>query len=126
MAILTKEFINVIAQAIYDKNGFNIYVVDVRGISSMADYYVIAEGNVDRHVKAIAKYVIDEADQVGAKPIHVEGMSIGDWLVIDFCDVIVHILVPEYRQKYALEELWTEGRIVDLEINLTPKRDLII
>ncbi|CRX38509.1 ribosome silencing factor [Estrella lausannensis] len=115
------EFLNLIAQTVYDKKGANILGLDIRGLSSLTDFFIIAEGGVDRHVKAIANTVREEALKVGIHPIMVEGEESGDWCVLDFGEVIVHLFVPQQRLKYALEELWSEGKIVDLKIESLPK-----
>ncbi|MEM1283073.1 MAG: ribosome silencing factor [Chlamydiota bacterium] len=118
----TDKFLNSIAQTIFDKNGANIFALDMRGVTDLADFIIIAEGNVDRHVKAIAKNVIEAAERLGEKPFIVEGEKNGDWIVIDFIGVIVHLFIPEVRQRYALERLWCDGKIVDLEITLPMRR----
>lgn len=115
-----QKTLDTIAQAIFDKKGFNILALDVRGVSSLTDYYIIAEGNIDRHVRAIASAVMQTLDECGHTPLHVEGDKQGDWVVIDSGDIIVHLLMPEYREKYGLEQLWKEARIVDLNIKLDP------
>lgn len=111
-----KKELNRIAQALYDKKGFNILCLDVRGISSLADYVIIAEGNIDRHLKALSSSVKDVLREIGLKPTFVEGEANGDWVVIDFSEVVIHLFVSDFREKYALEELWSEAKIVDLEI----------
>lgn len=108
--------LNAIAQTLYDKKGFNILVLDVRGISSLADYVVIAEGNIDRHVKALALALQDKLKELNLSPLYVEGDQSGDWIVVDFSDIVVHLFIPEFREKYALEELWHEAKIVDVSI----------
>lgn len=113
------ESINLVAQTIYDKKGFNILALDVRGLSSITDYLIIAEGNVDRHVTAIGKAIVDELDKQGEDPIHVEGFQTGDWVVLDYTDFIVHIFMPGFREKYSLERLWKESQIVDLKIDVS-------
>lgn len=117
-----KIFLNFIAQAIFDKNGCNIFALDIRNVTDFTDYLIIAEGNVNRHVVAIAKKIIEEAEKIGEKPIHVDGLTTGEWVVIDFVDLVVHLFVPEFRQRYNLEELWGDGEIVDLNIVLPNKR----
>jgi len=116
----SRELLNHIAQAIFDKNGINILALDVRETSSITDYLIIAEGNVDRHVIAIGRNIIKAAHDIGADPYIVEGENQGDWLVIDFVDVAVHLFIPEVREKYQLEGLWRDGHIVDLDI-IVPK-----
>ncbi len=111
--------LQLIAQAIYDKKGTNILALDVRGVSNITEYVVIAEGNVDRHVQAIAKGVIEALERIGEKPSNVEGMQLGDWVVLDYLDVMVHLFMPGLRDKYHLEELWNQGKIIDLNIVTT-------
>lgn len=109
--------LNQIAQVIYDKKGFNILVLDVRGICTMTDFFIIAEGTVDRHVKALGQAIIDEFAQQKQEPLHVEGQQEGDWVVLDYSDFVIHLFTPELREKYALEQLWNKGQIVDVKIN---------
>lgn len=108
--------LNTIAQAIFDKKGVNILALDMRGFSTITDFVVIAEGNVDRHVIAIAQAVEEASEEIGEKPIHVEGLQSGDWAVLDYLNVMVHIFMPGLRDKYQLEHLWKEASIVDLNI----------
>lgn len=109
-----------IAQVIYDKKGFNILVLDVQEICTMTDFFIIAEGSVDRHVKALSDAVVDLFESRGHHPLHTEGQQEGDWVVLDYGHFVVHLFIPELREKYALEELWKEGKIVDVKINTTP------
>lgn len=111
-----KQILDRVAQAIFDKKGFNILVLDVRGISTMTDYFVIAEGTVDRHVIALYFAIKDSLDEVGITPYHVEGQHDGDWIVMDYTDFVIHLFIPDIREKYALEKLWKESKIVDVNI----------
>jgi ribosome-associated protein len=110
--------LDTIAQAIFDKKGINILVLDLRGISTIADFVVIAEGNVDRHVIAIGHAVEQVLKEQGIRPVHVEGMPSGDWVVLDYLQIMVHIFMPGMRDKYQLETLWKEGKIVDVHIDV--------
>ncbi len=112
----SENILNTIAQTIFDKKGFNILALDVGGVCSMTDYFLIAEGSVERHVKALGHSITEHLSEMGVKPFHVEGEKIGDWVVLDYGDILVHLFLPELRQKYALEELWHEGKIIDLNI----------
>lgn len=114
-----EKLLNLIAQVLYDKKGFNILALDVREVSSLTSYFIIAEGNVDKHVTSLAKNVIETLKKEGHVPIHVEGLETGDWIVIDYLEIVVHLFMPGMRQKYQLEELWREGQIVDLEISVS-------
>lgn len=109
--------LNRIAQVIYDKKGINILALDVKDISSITDYVVIAEGNVDRHVIALARAIIDELRDEGRRPLHAEGLQVGDWVVLDFGGIMIHLFEPGLREKFSLEKLWSESKIVDLEID---------
>ena len=113
------ETLNAIAQVIYDKKGFNILALDVRGLSNITDFLLIAEGNVDRHISSIARAIIDALGIQGEEPVHVEGLATGDWAVLDCGDITVHIFSPGLRERYSLERLWSEGKIVDLAIDVS-------
>ncbi len=113
-----KDYLDVIAQAIFDKKGVNILCLDVHEISSLTDYVLIAEGNVDKHVTAIAHSIMDAMRELGVRPIYVEGLKHGDWVVIDYLHIMVHLFMPGFREKYQLEQLWREGKIVDVKIDV--------
>jgi len=115
-----KAILNLIAQTIYDKKGVNILALDVRGISTLTDYVIIAEGNVDKHIVSIADAILDAMHEVGLDCTQKEGMATGDWVVLDFLNVMVHLFMPGLRDKYRLEDLWKDSRILDLQINTTP------
>lgn len=111
-------FLNLIGQILFDKKGINILALDVRGISTLTDYFIIGEGNVDKHVTALAKAVMEALKKEGESPIHVEGLESGDWVVIDYLEVVIHLFKPGLREKYRLEELWKNGEVVDLTFNI--------
>jgi ribosome-associated protein len=110
--------INLIAQAIYDKKGFNVLALDVRGISSITDFVIIAEGSVDRHVRALANEITTQLKKENEKPLHIEGLDDSEWVVIDYLNIIVHLFKPDFREKYELEKLWQNAKIIDLTINV--------
>lgn len=114
-------YLNAAAQAIFDKKGSNILALDVHEISTLTDYVIIAEGNIDKHVIAIAHGVIDQLEKLGQTPFFVEGIQTGDWVVIDYLHFMIHLFMPGLRDKYQLEQLWREGHIVDLQIDVSPK-----
>ena len=117
----SKVLLDAIAQAIFDKKGFNILALDVRGFSTMTDYYIIAEGTVDRHVRAISQEIQEALSPKKLHALHVEGEKEGDWVVIDYGEVVIHLFIPELRERYALEELWKESKIVDVAIDVSKK-----
>ncbi len=103
-----------IVKAIQDKKGFNILVLDVQEISTLTSYFVIAEGRVERQLKAICNEVIDRMAKLGRQPYQLEGGSDGDWVVVDYGDIMVHLFKPAVRERYGLEEVWRDSKIVDL------------
>ena len=113
-----QELLNLASQTIFDKKGFNILALDVKGISSITDYVLIAEGNVDRHVISIAKAVEEALAELGEKPIFIEGLQNGDWVVLDYVQMIVHIFMPGLRDKYQLEKLFPQAELIELNIDV--------
>lgn len=113
------QVLNKVAQTIYDKKGFNILVLDVREVSTLTDFFIIAEGSVDKHVIAMAQAVIEQLKEEGEQPLHKEGLQQGDWIVIDYLEMVIHLFTPGMREKYRLEELWHEGKIVDVKIDIS-------
>lgn len=111
--------LNTIAQTIYDKKGRNILVLDLQGVSSLTDYVVIAEGNIDRHTRALAIAIKHKLHELGIGPLNIEGEREGDWIVLDYGAIVVHLFVPDLRETYALEQLWHEGKVVDVNIKVT-------
>jgi ribosome-associated protein len=98
-----------IIAALEDVKGRQIVALDVRELTDMTDYMVIASGSSNRQVKALAENVIDEMRQQGLRPIGSEGEAAADWILLDFADVVVHIMLPEARTFYDLERLWSDG-----------------
>ena len=96
-----------IVKALEDIKAQEIVTLDVRKLTDMADYMVIASGTSSRHVKAIADNVLDAARKIGKKAFGSEGKDAGDWVLVDFGSVLVHVMSSEARKFYALEKLWT-------------------
>ncbi|MCF6235743.1 MAG: ribosome silencing factor [Gammaproteobacteria bacterium] len=92
--------------ALEDLKGLSIQVFDVRDISSVTDFMIIASGNSNRQVKALANSVVVKSKENGCTPIGVEGQQPGNWILVDLADVVVHIMTPDMREFYQLEKLW--------------------
>jgi ribosome-associated protein len=92
--------------ALEDLKAVNIKVLDVRGLTDVADTMIVASGNSDRHVRAIAESVIVKAKAAGRRPMGTEGEPDGEWVLVDLQDVLVHVMLPRVREFYALEQLW--------------------
>lgn len=101
-----------IVEAIADKKGFDIIVLDIRNVSLLADYFVIASSVTERQAKAILEEVVSTMEEVDSPPLHIEGEPASGWVLVDHGDVIVHLLTPEMRQYYQLEELWSDAKMV--------------
>jgi ribosome-associated protein len=96
-------------EAIEDGKGIDLLVLDLRGLSDAADYFVIASGTSDAHVRGIANRVLEQLEGAGFDANHVEGLPSGRWVLLDFVDIIVHLFHPETRAFYRLERLWQDA-----------------
>ena len=92
--------------ALDDLKAVNTVTVDVRSLTDVMDFLVIASGTSTRHVKALAGNVSVEAKKAGARPLGVEGEDASEWVLVDFGDVVVHVMLPATRDLYDLERLW--------------------
>lgn len=102
-----EELLTTITQACQDKKARDIEVLDLRGKSSLTDYFVLASGTSTTQVAAIADEVEEKLQDLGLDPLHREGYSQARWIVLDYDTVIVHIFHREEREYYALERLWS-------------------
>ena len=91
-----------------DDNCEEIIVLDLRGISPVTDFFVIATGTSDRQIRSVADDIARHGRSVGQKVSHVAGLDVGDWVCMDFFDVVVHLFRPETRKYYSLETLWAD------------------
>ena len=95
-----------VLRALEDLKAVNIKVLDVRGLTDVADTMIVASGTSDRHVRSIAEHVIMQAKAAGRRPMGTEGKQDGEWVLVDLQDVLVHVMLPRVREFYALEQLW--------------------
>lgn len=93
--------------AIDELKGQHVVELDVHELTDVTDYMIIASGRSDRHVRALAENVVEKAKAAGVQPMGVEGLSEGEWVLVDLCDVVVHVMQPESRDYYQLEKLWS-------------------
>ncbi len=89
-----------------DKQASDIVLLDIRGLTTIADYFVICTAGTDRQIKAITDALFETLDKEGVSPLHSEGVGGSGWVLIDYGDVIVHLFMPSERAYYSLEKLW--------------------
>jgi len=97
------------AELALDRKAENVLALDLRGISSATDYFVLATGRSDIQVRAIAEHIMEELRKSGVRPLHVEGLDRARWVLMDFVDFVVHVLHPQARDFYQLELLWGDA-----------------
>jgi ribosome-associated protein len=95
-----------IIDALADMKALDVRFLDVRGLTDIADFMVIASGTSDRHVRSVAQRVVEKAKAAGFRPHGVEGQQDADWVLIDLNEMIVHVMLPRVREFYGLEKLW--------------------
>lgn len=105
-----------IGNIIDDRKGEDIRVLDLQGLTALADYFIIASGNSDRQVSAICTHIEDELAKKGIEPKHKEGHREGRWVILDYSDIIVHVFHHEEREYYKLERLWSDAKNLPLVI----------
>jgi ribosome-associated protein len=98
---------DLVVAALQDLKGVDLKVLDVRGMTAITDFMVVVSGTSDRHVKSLARNVLDTARERGVKPFGVEGEQAGEWVLVDLRDVVVHVMRPQMRDFYNLEKLWS-------------------
>ena len=99
---------DLVIQALDDLKAVNPVTLDVSELTDVMDHLVIASGTSNRHVKSLASNVCVEAKKQGMRPIGVEGEDAGEWVLVDFGDVVVHVMLPATRDFYDLERLWVK------------------
>ena len=98
--------------ALEDKKGEDILLLDLKDIASFTDYFVLCNGTSDRMLDALANAVVDNMREQYKKRGRKEGQARDGWLVVDYGDVVVHLFSPDQRAYYQLEELWSEGKVL--------------
>ena len=106
---MTNELTALVVAALDDLKAVDVKVLDVRELTSITDNMIIASGNSNRHVRALADSVVERAKKAGQKPFGVEGERSGEWVLVDLEDVVVHVMLPRIRAFYNLEKLWDMG-----------------
>jgi len=99
------------AELALERKAHDILAMDLRGISTATDYFLLASGNSDIQVRAIADHMLERLRAEGHRPNHVEGLQGGRWVLLDFVDYVIHIFHPATREFYQLERLWGDAPV---------------
>ncbi|MCM3785765.1 ribosome silencing factor [Neobacillus mesonae] len=113
MTVSSNELLQMTIDAADDKKAMNIVALDLRGISLVADYFVICHGNSDTQVQAIATEVRKRAQEKNVKINGIEGMDSARWVLMDLGDVVVHVFHRDEREYYNIERLWSDAKVVN-------------
>jgi ribosome-associated protein len=121
VASLTPEaLVELAGRAIVAHKGLEPVILEVKGICAFADYFIICSGGSRRHVLALAQHLEEAFEQAGVKPLGVEGLQEGNWVLMDYNDLVVHIFSQPLREFYDLEGLWSEAPMVSVDLALFP------
>ena len=103
----SENLTDLIIDALDDVKGKDIVRLDVRNMTTVTDYMVVASGTSSRHVKALVDNVAEKAKEAGCRPVGIEGEEGGEWILLDLQDALVHVMLPKVREFYNLEKLWS-------------------
>ena len=115
-----EKLLELVLNTLDENKAKDVTVLDVRGKTSMTDFMVVVSGTSERHVKSLGSYVAEEAKKHDEPPIGVEGEDVGEWVLVDLGEVIVHIMKPQIREFYQLEKLW-RGEASSADAPLAPE-----
>ncbi|HEX9217885.1 MAG TPA: ribosome silencing factor [Gemmatimonadales bacterium] len=101
-----------VVDALLDRKAVDPVVLDLRGLCEATDYFVIVSGTSDAHVRGMAEHLLATLAPSGLEPHHVEGLTQGRWILLDYFDFVVHVFHPELRDFYQLERLWGDAPVV--------------
>jgi len=110
----THESISIYIDILEDKKARNITAIDIRKLTTIAHYFIIASGTSNTHIKTLADSLVEKLSETGLKPLRMEGYNFARWILLDYGDVVVHIFHEEDREYYGLERLWQDGEIVEI------------
>jgi len=105
----SEELLELAQTSLEDLKARDVRVFDVREMTSVTDYFLLATGTSDRHVRSLSDKLVQNVKQAGQRPLGVEGQEAGEWVLIDLNDVVVHVMQSRTREFYKLEDLWELG-----------------
>jgi len=110
----SEQLCDLVVDALEEVKAKDIVKLDVRELTTVTDYMIVASGTSNRHVKALADAVADKARAAGHRPAGIEGEDGGEWVLLDLQDALVHVMLPRVREFYNLEKLWLLSPAKDL------------
>jgi ribosome-associated protein len=108
----TQKHLQSASESAEEKKAGNVAVLDLRGLASFTDYFIICHGQSERQVKAIADNVMDQLRDEKLRPLSVEGYRLAEWILIDYGDFVVHVFSESRREFYGLERLWSDAPVI--------------
>ena len=112
----TEDTARRIAALAAEKKATDILVLDLRNLTSVCDYFVVASADSEPQIKAVVGHIRDSLAQEGQRPWHVEGMENKHWIVLDYVDIVVHVFREDARRTYSLERLWADAPRLEVEV----------
>ena len=103
----SEQLSDLVVDALEEVKGKDIVKLDVRDLTTVTDFMIVASGTSNRHVKALAETVAEKSREAGHRPVGIEGEVGSEWVLLDLQDVLVHVMLPRVREFYNLEKLWS-------------------
>jgi len=110
----SEQLSDLVVNALEEVKARDIVRLDVRDLTTVTDYMIVASGTSNRHVKALADAVSEKSREAGHKPVGIEGAEASEWVLLDLQDTLVHVMLPRVREFYNLEKLWSLSPSGDL------------
>lgn len=111
----SKELARMACEALEDKKALDVKIIDIEQVSTLADYFIIASGTNRNQVQAMADNVEEMLGRAGYEPKQIEGYQTGNWILMDYRDIVIHVFDEENRLFYDLERIWRDGSVIARE-----------
>lgn len=111
----SKELARMACEALEDKKALDVKIIDIEQVSTLADYFIIASGTNRNQVQAMADNVEEVLGRAGYEPKQIEGYQTGNWILMDYRDIVIHVFDEENRLFYDLERIWRDGTVIERE-----------
>ncbi len=112
---MSEQMVKTAVEAIEDKKGKDIQIIDIHKISTLADYFIIAEGQNRSQMQAMSDHVSEKMHFAGYEPKQIEGYQTANWILLDYGDIVIHLFDKENRGYYNLERIWRDGEISKID-----------